>query len=369
VEQHDAEMDANALLKAIEFTCNCKVALCIKPRSDFIKTCRQRKFENQRGKWLAQMVRQAVVVDQSGQRYFDNETSTIHIGNGHVACWRRFNSIFDVKPRMQTVIRSWALASDEQHSIWNSDVVPERAPRPSATDFARSWIRNWALEVGCFMPNSTQSIHVDAIRTRALWQQYILQWPEKSLHYPAFCKAYNTEAVQPPLICKRKKKDVSSPCRDCLTLKDMMAKAVADKNKAHMEHVKRLYDNHFEKVRAEKRYQMDNVVRSRGSDAPHLSLVLDIMDQKKTMLPNVKDSLILRIQCKQRMPMKLVGLTDHGSGKWFAFAAPPWVPKGGNLTCSCLYLALLELKKRRGSLPRELKVCALSHASLHHTHT
>lgn len=124
VEQHDAEMDANALLKAIEFTCDCEVAQCIKPSSDFIKTCRQLKFENQRGKWLAQMVRQAVVVDQSGQRYFDDETSTIHIGNGHVACWRRFNSIFDVKPRMQTAIRSWALASDEQHSIWNSDVVP-----------------------------------------------------------------------------------------------------------------------------------------------------------------------------------------------------------------------------------------------------
>jgi len=357
-EQYAEETSGNAVMPALKFKCNCSLSFCVQPDVELVEACRQHKFDQARGLWLAGLVRSAAVRGAGDKLHLDKKTSAISLGsNNQFACWRRFKSVFGIKDRMATQLLLYAQAPTAPASLWNFDVLHRRADEKPKEEVARVWIRAWAKHVGCFMPNATNAIHVDATRLTTIWKLYNFEthkWARTT--YPYFCKAYNLEKEVSPVIRQRKKKDVSSPCMDCVALNERLESALESKNNAAVEEVRAAQDRHYAKVRAERAFQYGIARESRDNPPPHLSLVWDMMDQSKLHVPNWKGPLKLRMQNKQRCVMRLMGCTDHGSGKWFAFAAPPWVPKGGNLTCTTLYLTLRELKRRHGSLPRHMKV-------------
>ena len=358
-DQYAAETSGDAVVAACKFKCNCGQAFCVEPDVNLVEACRRHKFDQERGLWLARLLRGAAVRGADGELRVDKKTARISLGrNNQFACWRRFKSLFGIKDRMATELLRYAQAPTAAASLWNSTLLHRPPPgmKPKQ-EVAQEWIRAWAKSVGCFMPNATNSIHVDAQRLKTIWLLYNHETHEWArMDYKYFCKAYNIEKDKSPVIRQRKKKDVSSPCKDCVTLDERLALALESKDKAAIEVVKAAQDRHYAKVREERDFQWGIARESRDNPPPHLSLVWDMMDQSKLHVPNWKGPLKLRMQKKQRCVMRLMGCTDHGSGKWFAFAAPPWVPKGGNLTCTTLYLTLRELKRRHGSLPRHMKV-------------
>ena len=356
-DQHAKEVSADAVIAACKFQCNCGFANCVQPSVELVETCRTRKYETKRGPWLGDIVRNAAVRGPDGALRLDKKTCVIPIGNGLVACWRRFNSIFAVKEKMQSKLVTYAQAAIPPASLWSDHVMRLKRDVAPKRECAQEWIRAWAQHVGCFMPNGTNAIHVDATQLKTVWKLYNHETPQTQTSYPHFTKAYNTEKDIPPVIRQRKKKDVSSPCLDCVRLNELLGKALDDKNTALVAAVKAKIEEHFQVVRAERIFQCTIARQSQNSTPPHMSLVWDMMDQSKLHLPGWKGALKQRTAGRQRCVMRLMGCTDHGSGRWFAFAAPPWVPKGGNLTCTTLYLALRELQRRNGGkLPRVLKV-------------
>ena len=107
---------------------------------------------------------------------------------------------------------------------------------------------------------------------------------------------------------------------------------------------------HFKFVRVERGIYHAAVARSSERPAQLLAVDQDIMDQKKTGLPHFGDKTGASLSGSVRMPLKLLGLAFH-SLFWDAFLAPPWVPKGANLTCTALWAALLQAKERGIDVP------------------
>jgi len=241
-------------------------------------------------------------------------------------------------------------------SVWG--VRPSDSPAGMCGEMAASWFRKWAELVGCYPPNAATSIqiHIDAKTKTTIWGLFVLEQPDYAISYQHFAKVMDEEAARPPKICMRHKKDVSSACSDCIRLNENLAAALESRDFNHIEAAKKVLAAHCERVRQERRFYMDTITQASYSPAPLLSCVWDIMDQKKCNFPNWKGPLALAMAGAQRMPLKLLGFTWHGD-RWYGFTAPPWVPKGANLTCSAVYLALLDAKERRARLPPVLKIC------------
>ena len=146
-------------------------------------------------------------------------------------------------------------------------------------------------------------------------------------------------------------------CGDCLHLFDQLNVAFERKDPELIAAGKKALAAHMELVREERSFYFATIAAASRSPPEVMSWVWDIMDQKKTLEPNWKGPLALRLTAAQRCPMKLLGLKEHGADGWFGFVAPPWLPKGANLTCTAALLALREAKARHGSLPLVMKVC------------
>ena len=226
-DQHAKEVSADAVIAACKFQCNCGFANCVQPSVELVETCRTRKYETKRGPWLGDIVRNAAVRGPDGALRLDKKTCVIPIGNGLVACWRRFNSIFAVKEKMQSKLVTYAQAAIPPASLWSDHVMRLKRDVAPKRECAQEWIRAWAQHVGCFMPNGTNAIHVDATQLKTVWKLYNHETPQTQTSYPHFTKAYNTEKDIPPVIRQRKKKDVSSPCLDCVRLNELLGKAKA----------------------------------------------------------------------------------------------------------------------------------------------
>jgi len=356
-EQYERDTSAEAILSAIEYDCRCNLPHCVRPTSDIIKRCCGSKLTTKNfGNMLRNLLRSAVVEQPDGSLLLDNLNGQVTIFQGVHACPRRFRRIFAVKPRMWSTLKKQVEQPVMDSSVWG--VRPSDSPAGMCGEMAASWFRKWAELVGCYPPNAATSIqiHIDAKTKTTIWGLFVLEQPDYAISYQHFAKVMGEEAARPPKICMRHKKDVSSACSDCIRLNENLAAALESRDFNHIEAAKKVLAAHCERVRQERRFYMDTITQASYSPAPLLSCVWDIMDQKKCNFPNWKGPLALAMAGAQRMPLKLLGFTWHGD-RWYGFTAPPWVPKGANLTCSAVYLALLDAKERRARLPPVLKIC------------
>ena len=297
------------------------------------------------------------VVDRGGVLELDLLNGQVQISVGVVACPLRMRSLFSIKPRMWTQLARAVQQPALPGSMWGESAGVGCQTQQLRGEMAAAWIREWVTQAGCYLPNATKEIQiqVDAQTKDVIWRLFLHEQPRYAITYQHFCKVFNEESERPPVIRMKKKKDVSSPCAECLDLISRLHSALESKSNPSIEAAKAACDAHYERVRAERRVYASTVVSASQHPPRHLSIVSDIMDQKKCQFPNWKGPLAMHMAGSQRMPLKLLGLTEHGAG-WFAFVAPPWVPKGANLTCSALYLYLINARAR-GALPPVLKWC------------
>ena len=360
VAQHAIDVSPKSVLGALEFECGCGSPHCVEPTSELIRSCAAHNLNTRNfGRSLIRMLRTAVLDTEDGL-VLDMHAARVQltcIGEGIVACPVRFKSLFAIKPSMWTGFAASVLKPVLPASLWGR---APRAPRPPlCAEMVAAWVRRWATQVGCYLPNATKEVvvKIDAKTKRTIWMLYLNEVSGFAVSYQYFCEVYTTEAARPPIIRQKEKKDVSSVCDDCLRLGDQLHFALKRNDSALIAATKEALAAHIELVREERSFYFANIAGASQSPPDCMSWVWDIMDQKKTLMPNWKDTLALHMANTPRMPMKLLGLKPHGADGWYGFTAPPWVPKGANLICTAALLALREAKARHGSLPLVMKVC------------
>jgi hypothetical protein len=354
-QQLEEDTSAESLLRAVEYNCRCSLPNCVKPTSVFVQECRTHKLHMRKhGKELLAMLRSAVVeVDDGLQLDFVN--GQVHFATGVHACPRQFRNLFSIKPNMWRRLKMTVQEKVLPSSMWG---VPASVHSPGMCGpLAAAWFRRWAVLVGCYPPNAATNIqlHVDAKTKIDIWRMFLHEQGAYAVSYQHFCRVTIEEAARPPKISMRHKKDVSSPCADCIRLKENLSAALDAHNPVLIDAAKAALIAHSARIRSERSFYMTTIAMASEQPPPVISCVWDIMDQHKCLCPNIKGALAQALAGEQRMPLKLLGFTWHGD-HGYSFIAPPWVPKGANLTCSALYLALLDAKARRVTLPPVLKI-------------
>jgi len=354
-EQYERDTSADSILAALRFDCGCGQSFCVTPSEDIVRACLKRKLETKNfGLELTKMLRD-VVVEVEGVLVLDYKLP-VHLGSGVHACPLRFKSLFCIKEKMWRSQKKAVQRTVMSSTLWG---VPASMRTVGECGLQiRSWFRLYAQMVGCYPPNADNSVklQIDPRTMKSIWGLYVFERPLFAVTYPHFCKvAKHERTARHPHISFVPKKDVSSPCATCLEINERLQAALEARDAGAIRAAQEAQAVHTALVREERRIYMDTQARASYRPPLLISCVWDIMDQKKTNLPNWKGPLKLAMAGSQRMPIKVLGFTFHGEPGWISFAAPPWVEKGGNLTCSAVYLALLDLKSRHATLPRTLR--------------
>ena len=349
------DVSDTAVLAAVQTRCKCLLGrACAAPTPELIRECRLRKKEMKNtGEVLTSMLRSAVVTHGDGL-VLDWKEGHVSISMGVKACPRRFFSLFNIKANMRTRMAQTVTSGLLGVSLWGNARLLSH-PTAVRGERAAAWIRVWAMKVGDFPPNAMKevSLQIDARSRDIIWRTFLHEQPEYAMTYQHFCAVFNKEAARPPVLRMRKKKDVSSPCPDCLDAQEQLAQALHNNSGEGVTVAKAVMSAHVNDVRTERDVHSGFVVSAQQSPEESAAFGFDIMDGKKTQLPNPLRTIKLRIAGAQRLPVKLLGFTHEGGG-WVSFLAPPWVPKGANLTCTAIYLMLRSVRLRRGSLPPKL---------------
>ena len=133
-------------------------------------------------------------------------------------------------------------------------------------------------------------------------------------------------------------------CDPCTKIDDMRKKA---QNRVDEELAEKEYDKHFDVFMSQKQAYYERIAQAMR-DPRILSIVLDIMDQKKTGSPY--DKRLSKSASGKPVKQKVIGVKVHGR-KNYLFTALESVRKGGNNSASVLHLVLDDLAKTSPGLP------------------
>ena len=173
--QYDIDVSAEFVLLARDFECGCGVSHCVKPTPELLFRCAAYKRDTTNfGAGFAGMLRSAVV-DTGDGLVLDTKRGQVllsSIGPGVVACPQRFRSLFSIKPSMWGVMKK-TVVSPVLGSIWGN---ASSAPRPALCgEMVAAYVRLWATELGCYLPNATTEVQlqIDATRLKFVWEYYL----------------------------------------------------------------------------------------------------------------------------------------------------------------------------------------------------
>jgi hypothetical protein len=349
---------ADAILAVLEHRCGCALPSCVggghgNLDANLVRECRflVRETTNM-GTFLAAKLRGAVVAD-AGALTLDMRTGRVVIKTGIIACPLMFRRIFAIRDSMWSRMCA-AVKRDAMGRLWGGGALKQRHRLRS--EIASAWIRRYAEEAGCSVPNAKRELmlQIDARTLVTIWKLYMFEKPDSGVTYGYFCSLFNEEAKNPPVISMRKKKDVSSVCSDCVDLHHALDCALESGMTDRIHAAKAALSAHCERVRAERRVYFSTMQEAQLRPPPCLSGVADAMDNHKTILPSAKGALAHELKDSERMAIRLLGVSQHGS-TWYAFLTPPWVHKGANLSCTALLFWLLRVRAR-GPLPPVLRM-------------
>ena len=112
---------------------------------------------------------------------------------------------------------------------------------------------------------------------------------------------------------------------------------------------------HLEEVRQERLKYWHHRSKAKRSTKDYLSIIIDGMDQQKTLLPYFKMHTALT-EKQRRLKVHVVGVIVHGRGT-FTFITTERLPSDPNLVVHCITRALTKLREE-GPLPKTLYIQA-----------
>jgi hypothetical protein len=271
----------------MRWACNCGSRNCAPVDVDLIEACLVARFEwdksNSAGSQLYSRFLSA--------RRFDPNTASMRMdmtaecpifkNSGQVACPEKLRRLFAVKGNMWTEIKRCVTAEVAPERLWLRENL--KPPRDKFKMMeARAWFRRHAQLFGDTMP-TTGNIHMDPQTVEMLHTLYAYETRTK-VSYSYFAQAISEESAEVPTIHFRKRKEVSSPCHDCINLRRRLAEAIADGNPQLVQQRRRDLEGHFADIRKEKMAFSRVFAQSNQQGASTVMIHIDFMDQHSTQV-------------------------------------------------------------------------------------
>jgi hypothetical protein len=342
-KQREIDVSAEEVLRALQFECGCPCKALVRGEGpDLVTRCREQRWAEGGTDYLRRLLEQAV--ENTLHSSVVKLTGKVVLSAGVRVCVPMFYKVMGVRHNMQVQLKKAVLNPSGALSIWSSTVTTGAKDAVIKRSIL-SWIETYIHMVGDYQPTKDE-IHLDPEGKGHIWLKYQASvttspWLRASESY--FRNIWNWRSHQHPYFAIRAKKDTSSPCADCIQYHLSLRQALEKGTKADVVNAHKYINAHYNRVEANKKLYWKRMEKGKEFDA-HLSVVGDIMDQKKTSLPHFKDFRINQAlggysDVKALFPIKLYGFLVHGD-KWLAALAPPWVKKSGSLTVTVLMQAL-----------------------------
>ena len=359
-DQKKHDLSAEEILKALNYKCSCDCSASVRQEgSVLVERMREQRWAKDGGTgWAARMLAQAVETYTTSTLSHAQEllklTGNIVVSVGVKVCVPVFFRLTGIRHNMQVQLRKAVLAPDRAYaSIWNPKMVMDVRKQKEAIikRSILSWIETYVHTVGDYQPTKDE-IHLDPEGNYYTWVKYqssVIDSPWLKTSHSYFRNVWNWRAKEYPYFSIRAKKDTSSPCADCIQYHLNLKQALDTGTAGDVATAHKYINAHYLRVEKNKKLYWNRLEKGRLFEQ-HISVVGDIMDQKKTSLPHFADFKINQAlsgfsEVKAFLSIKLYGFLVHGD-KWLAALAPPWTKKSGSLTVTVLMQALNNVKHR-----------------------
>ncbi|XP_071143255.1 uncharacterized protein [Mytilus edulis] len=237
-----------------------------------------------------------------------------------------------------------------QKQVLDGKVTAEKSGRPLGsvepkTLTALAWLQDFANSYAGFMPDSKQ-LHLPCCLTKSSVYSTMVSELEgptsQCISLSHFLLVWRTE-LRHIAIPRRSR---FSECNTCVLLKNEIE---STRNKEVRKQLMQQRDTHLKQQKSEREKYYKHAMKARRNPDKYLSIIMDAMDQAKTMIPHFTATPKFA-DGMWKLKTHLLGAIVHGIGAYGFFDIFQW-PHGSNLTVSTLMNILFMMKD---SLPEVL---------------